>query len=87
MFCTKLWDVEEGARKIAPALASDGLVIPFQNGLSFALGAAIAVLWGKLRAKSAETFCVPVASGLVAGESIVAAVIAILCTVAGFLGR
>src|SRR5262245_17964212 len=33
MFCTKLWDVEEGARKIAPALASDGLVIPFQNGV------------------------------------------------------
>jgi 2-dehydropantoate 2-reductase len=33
MFCTKLWDVEEGARQIAPALAPDGLVIPFQNGV------------------------------------------------------
>jgi len=33
MFCTKLWDVEDGAKKIAPALASDGLVIPFQNGV------------------------------------------------------
>jgi 2-dehydropantoate 2-reductase len=33
MFCTKLWDVEDGARRIAPALASDGLVIPFQNGV------------------------------------------------------
>jgi len=33
MFCTKLWDVEDGARKIAPALARDGLVIPFQNGV------------------------------------------------------
>ncbi|HSJ01776.1 MAG TPA: OPT/YSL family transporter, partial [Verrucomicrobium sp.] len=64
-----------------------GLVIPFQNGLSFALGAALAVLWAKVRPKSAETFCVPVASGLVAGESLVAAVIAILCTVAGFMGK
>jgi 2-dehydropantoate 2-reductase len=33
MFCTKLWDVEDGARKIAPALAPDSLVIPFQNGV------------------------------------------------------
>lgn len=33
MFCTKLWDVEDGARKIGPALAPDGLVIPFQNGV------------------------------------------------------
>lgn len=64
-----------------------GLVIPFQNGLSFALGAALAVLWGRLRPRQAETFCVPVASGLVAGESLVAAVIAILCTFAGFMGR
>jgi 2-dehydropantoate 2-reductase len=33
MFCTKLWDVEEGGRAIAPALAQDGIVIPFQNGV------------------------------------------------------
>jgi 2-dehydropantoate 2-reductase len=33
MFCTKLWDVEDGARRIAPALAPDGIVIPFQNGV------------------------------------------------------
>ena len=33
MFCTKLWDVEDAAHRIAPALAPDGLVIPFQNGV------------------------------------------------------
>ncbi len=33
MFCTKLWDVEDGGRAIAPALAPDGIVIPFQNGV------------------------------------------------------
>jgi 2-dehydropantoate 2-reductase len=33
MFCTKLWDVEQGAHQIAPSLAPEGLVIPFQNGV------------------------------------------------------
>jgi 2-dehydropantoate 2-reductase len=33
MFCTKLWDVEAAAQRLAPALASDSLVIPFQNGV------------------------------------------------------
>ena len=33
MFCTKLWDVEEAGRRTAPALAADGIVIPFQNGV------------------------------------------------------
>jgi 2-dehydropantoate 2-reductase len=33
MFCTKLWDVEECGRAIAPALAPNGIVIPFQNGV------------------------------------------------------
>jgi 2-dehydropantoate 2-reductase len=33
MFCVKLWDVDEAARKIAPLVANGGAVIPFQNGL------------------------------------------------------
>ncbi|MCS6943880.1 MAG: 2-dehydropantoate 2-reductase [Sutterellaceae bacterium] len=33
MFCTKLWDVEAAAARLAPALAADTLVIPFQNGV------------------------------------------------------
>lgn len=33
MFCTKLWDVESGARRIEPLLARGGIVIPFQNGV------------------------------------------------------
>lgn len=33
MFCTKLWDVEAGGHAIAPAVAPDGIVIPFQNGV------------------------------------------------------
>lgn len=62
-----------------------GLVIPFQNSISFALGALITFLWEKSNSRQAEMFNVPIASGFVAGESLVAAVIAILCTVAGFL--
>jgi len=62
-----------------------GLVIPFQNGLSFALGATLALLWTRISRRNAETFCIPVASGLVAGESLVAAILAILCTAIGFL--
>jgi 2-dehydropantoate 2-reductase len=33
MFCVKLWDVETGARAVAPLLAGGGIVIPFQNGV------------------------------------------------------
>ena len=62
-----------------------GLVIPLQNAIAFALGAIIAWAWARSRPQQAETFSVPVASGFVAGESLVAAIIAILCTVAGFL--
>jgi putative OPT family oligopeptide transporter len=62
-----------------------GLVIPFQNSLSFALGALVAFAWTKFSARNAETFSIPVASGFVAGESLIAAVIAILCSVVGLL--
>jgi uncharacterized oligopeptide transporter (OPT) family protein len=60
-------------------------VIPFQNALSFAIGAAIAVVWTRWRRDSAERLTIPIASGLVAGESLVAAFIAIACTVIGLL--
>ena len=33
MFCTKLWDVEAAALRVAPALAGGGIAIPFQNGV------------------------------------------------------
>jgi putative OPT family oligopeptide transporter len=62
-----------------------GLVIPFQNSFAFAIGALVAFAWTKLSSRNAETFNIPVASGFVAGESLVAAVIAILCSVVGLL--
>ncbi len=60
-------------------------VVPFQNSLSFALGAVFAALWTRWRRRHAELFVIPTASGLVAGESLVAALIAIACTVVGLL--
>jgi 2-dehydropantoate 2-reductase len=33
MVCTKLWDVEATAPKLAPLVADGGLAIPFQNGI------------------------------------------------------
>jgi uncharacterized oligopeptide transporter (OPT) family protein len=61
-------------------------VIPFQNCLSFAIGAVLVWIWSRWHARSAEEYNVPIASGLVAGESLIAALIAIVCTVVGFLG-
>ncbi len=60
-------------------------VMPFSNSLSFAIGAVIVGLWKKVNEKNSEVYYIPVASGLVAGESLVAALIAIACTVAGLL--
>jgi uncharacterized oligopeptide transporter (OPT) family protein len=75
------------ARSFLPSAMGLGLawVIPFQNSLSFAIGAVIATVWMRAHRKSADTFNVPIASGLVAGESLMAALIAIACTIVGFL--
>ena len=60
-------------------------VMPFENSLSFAIGAVLVVAWKKLNERNADSYYVPIASGLIAGESLVAALIAIGCTVVGLL--
>ena len=60
-------------------------VVVFGNSLSFAIGAVLVAAWARLSKKGSELYSVPVASGLVAGESLIAALIAIACTVVGFL--
>jgi OPT family oligopeptide transporter len=79
----KLWPK---TRNWMPSAMGLGLamVIPFNNALAFAIGAIITWVWTKSHSKTAEDYNVPIASGLVAGESLVAAIIAILCTLAGF---
>jgi len=60
-----------------------GWVVFFSNALSFAIGAAVVALWGAVHRRSQETFSVPIASGLIAGESLLKAVLAMLATVVG----
>jgi putative OPT family oligopeptide transporter len=75
------------AQKYLPSAIGLGLawVVPFQNCLSFLIGALIVTGWRALNKKNSDTYAIPIASGLVAGESLVAAFIAIACTLVGFL--
>ena len=74
-------------QRFLPSAMGLGLawVVPFQNCLSFLIGALIVTLWQKWNRKNSDSYSIPVASGLVAGESLVAAFIAIACTLVGFL--
>jgi uncharacterized oligopeptide transporter (OPT) family protein len=74
-------------KQFLPSAMGLGLawVVPFQNALSFLIGALIVTGWQKISRKNSDTFAIPLASGLVAGESLVAAFIAIACTLVGFL--
>ncbi len=80
----KLWP---GSRPYLPSAMGMGLawVVPFQNALSFLIGALILTTWQKINRKHSDSYTIPVASGLVAGESLVAAFIAISCTLVGLL--
>ncbi len=62
-------------------------VVPFQNSLSFAIGATLAWAWARTYKKSAGTYTFPIAAGLIAGESIILAMIAIAATATQLLGR
>lgn len=80
----KLWPK---SRPCLPSAMGLGLawIVPFQNSLSFLIGALIFTAWRKRDQKNADTYAIPIASGMVAGESLVAAFIAISCTLIGFL--
>lgn len=72
-------------RKYVPSATGLGLsfMLPFYNSLAFSLGAVISFLWSKLAKRSHDLYNVALASGLVAGESLLAAFIAMLSTAAG----
>jgi len=55
-----------------------GLFLPFSTSLSFVLGASAAWLYGRIDPHRAGRFVVPVASGLIAGESVVGVFVAIM---------
>ena len=68
------------ARRFVPSAMSIGLafVIPFSNSLSMFTGALIAWVWEKINAKAADDYVIPIASGLIAGESILGVLIAMV---------
>jgi uncharacterized oligopeptide transporter (OPT) family protein len=55
-----------------------GFVFPFQYPLSLFLGALVGWLWTRRSAAHAETYAVPLASGVIAGESLVGVVVTAL---------
>jgi putative OPT family oligopeptide transporter len=61
-------------------------VVPFANAQSFAIGAVLVWLWGRVHSRTADSFPVSVASGLIAGESLIKAAIAMAATGLGLLG-
>jgi uncharacterized oligopeptide transporter (OPT) family protein len=75
------------ARGYLPSVTGLGLgwVVPFSVPLSFAIGAVIVWGWGRLSARSQQSYSLPVASGLIAGESMVKAILAMLATAIGLV--
>ncbi len=61
-------------------------VIPFGSAIGFLIGAVLGWIWEIVHRKSSDTYSIAVASGLIAGESLVKAVIAMLATALGLLG-
>jgi uncharacterized oligopeptide transporter (OPT) family protein len=68
------------ARKWLPSPTGLGLgmVIPGLSPVSFFLGALGAWMWHRFEPRTAETYVIPVASGIIAGVSIVGVVVAFL---------
>jgi uncharacterized oligopeptide transporter (OPT) family protein len=63
-----------------------GWVVFFSNALSFAIGAVLARLWQYLHRASHEALLLPIAAGLIAGESLLKAIFAMLGTAIGLAG-
>lgn len=74
-------------RPYMPSAMGLGLawVVTFSNSLGFTIGAIIAYVWSKMHKGTHDKYNIPIASGLVAGESLIKAVLAMLATVAGLL--
>ena len=74
------------ARKFVPSPMGLGLamVIPAWNSLSMFVGALVALIIAKRKPQVDSTYTIPVASGLIAGESLMGVAIALL-TAAGIL--
>ncbi len=75
--CERIWP---RSRKFLPSATAMGIafVIPAYNSVSMFIGAFIAWLLEKRTPAFSETYTIPVASGLIAGESLMGIAVAIL---------
>lgn len=82
--------LEKLAPRLRPWLPSAiglgmGWMVPFSYPLSFAIGAGGAWIWSKVNARSEANYRLPVASGWIAGESIITALLAMLASALGMM--
>jgi len=61
-------------------------VVPFANALGFMVGALVIFVWERINRRHADKYAVPLSSGLIAGESLIKAVIAMTATALGLMG-
>jgi len=75
-------------KKFVPSAMGLGLawVIPFSSAIGFMVGALVGWIWELLHKKSADSYGIAVASGLIAGESLIKALIAMTATAIGLMG-
>lgn len=68
------------ARRWLPSATGLGLgfILPFQYPLSMLAGALVALVWTRKAPKSADDYLIPIASGLIAGVSILGVIVAAL---------
>src|SRR5581483_11543215 len=74
------------AQEVCPERDGVGLalVIPCFNSISMFMGALIAYVYAKINEQQAERYTIPVASGIIAGESLLGVAVALLAVV-GYL--
>ena len=75
------------AKRFLPSAMGLGLgwIVFFSNALAFTIGALIAWGWAQWKPATQERYNIPIASGLVAGESLIKALLAMLATALGLL--
>jgi uncharacterized oligopeptide transporter (OPT) family protein len=74
-------------RKFLPSSMGLGLswVVFFSNAVGFLIGAIIIWIWELVHRKSSDKYAVPIASGLIAGESLLKAFVAMAATAIGLM--
>jgi OPT family oligopeptide transporter len=75
------------SRKFLPSAMGIGLswVVFYSNAVGFMLGALIVWIWELISLKNSDKYAIPLASGLIAGESLIKAVIAMSATAIGLM--